>query len=89
MRTQAPELVARNAGEGANQGGVLGLRHPRQRRLQQRRRDAAAPQDGVDVPAQLAYSLQDLVDLDDRNGVMGNRHVPRKLGCAGLRTAGV
>jgi hypothetical protein len=65
---QPPQFVAGDAAQGTHQRRVLHLRDSRQRRAQQRRRDAGAPKDGADIAPLAAHTLEDLLHLVDGHG---------------------
>jgi hypothetical protein len=68
---QAPHLVAQRAAQHQHQRGVLALRDARQRRIEQRRRNACTPQQGRHIVPPAPRALHDLRNLQDGNGVLG------------------
>jgi hypothetical protein len=70
---QAPQLVAHHAGQRADKRCALRLRNARQRRIQQRPRNARSAQDRIDVHTFPPRAQQQPVNLRYRNRVVGHR----------------
>ncbi|MNS99853.1 hypothetical protein D3C72_1342680 [compost metagenome] len=86
---QPPQLIAHDAAQRADQRRVLPLCHARAGRGQQRRRNASAAQQRVDVVAKAVRTLQDAVHVLDRDRVACRGHGSRGChGALGLRRAG-